>query len=164
MWNGEAWRFRGEMVGEGNDTRIVFKALMGALAGIGIGVGDAGERSRIVKDVLGGVTGPFAFVFYAGVGGRVLYGRDAVGRRSLMRSWMGDGEVWVASVSDGVVERGWEEVQTGGIYELDLKAAGTGMENFMPWGESIEVSYQSLLSNFRYPSTSSGMGRTLCLV
>lgn len=148
MWNGEAWKLRGQVIKE-NDTQVAFRALLEAVAG----VSDAGTRTLAFRDVLANVTGPFAFLFYDALSQRILYGRDPVGRRSLMRNRTLNGDVCIASVSDAATtataELEWEEVQTGGIYELDLSHAGIDMaprESFIAWGTSTEVSPQSQLS------------------
>ncbi|KAI5805434.1 asparagine synthase-domain-containing protein [Peziza echinospora] len=117
-WNGEAWRIAGVELGRGvNDGEEVFRLLLDAAA-----VSDDGGRA-VVK-ALQLIEGPFAFVFFDKVGGRVWFGRDCLGRRSLV--WCMEGEtgaasLLVASVSDGRKERGWKEVLADGVYYLDLK-------------------------------------------
>ncbi|KAL2172915.1 hypothetical protein VTG60DRAFT_93 [Thermothelomyces hinnuleus] len=71
-------------------------------------------------DVLRGIEGPFAFVYYDAVAGTVLYGRDRLGRRSLLAAApTGDGGLTLCSVA-GEAGGGWEEVEADGIYVLRL--------------------------------------------
>ncbi|KAF8455130.1 asparagine synthase-domain-containing protein [Terfezia claveryi] len=116
-WNGEAWRIAGhELPREKNDGEEVFKLLLGS----------EGEGVKGVTRALSSISGPFAFVFYDKPNGRVWFGRDCLGRRSLLRhqaSVERDGHdgVIVASVTDGDKQKGWEEVEADGVYYIDLE-------------------------------------------
>jgi asparagine synthetase B (glutamine-hydrolysing) len=64
------------------------------------------------------IEGEFAFVFYDAPLGVCWFGRDWAGRRSLVLRKAGEGGVVVASVGDG--EGDWEEVETGGVWRVDV--------------------------------------------
>ncbi|KAK6514373.1 hypothetical protein TWF506_008769 [Arthrobotrys conoides] len=109
-WNGEAWRFDGQEFGsDENDTEAIFNQLSSC----------NGE----VQDVLQKIEGPFAFVFYDGPSKRVWFGRDWLGRRSLLRrkSVDGDGNVAICSIADSQTISKWEEIEADGFYYIDLQ-------------------------------------------
>ncbi|KAK6513493.1 hypothetical protein TWF281_005117 [Arthrobotrys megalospora] len=109
-WNGEAWRFDGQEFGpDENDTRLIFDRLSSC--------------DGKVQDVLQGIEGPFAFVFYDGPSKRVWFGRDWLGRRSLLRrkSTDGDGSVAICSIADPRTISQWEEIEADGFYYIDLQ-------------------------------------------
>ncbi|KEY74101.1 hypothetical protein S7711_05352 [Stachybotrys chartarum IBT 7711] len=106
-WNGEAWRINGEAV-EGNDAEAVLSLLAAS---------SHNDRRDEVLDALRAVEGPFAFIYFDKPAGRLYYGRDRLGRRSLL---IQSGEsVSLCSVTDSAVPR-WDEVEADGCYELFL--------------------------------------------
>ena len=74
-WNGEAWKKDDRRV-VGNDSNAVFNALLAAAT-------PGSSRDRIAE-TLTSIAGPFAFVFYDAISHTVYYGRDRLGRRSLI--------------------------------------------------------------------------------
>lgn len=78
-WNGEAWLFDDKPV-RGNDSAYIFRQLLAAAAA----APESGPVS--VVDVLDKIKGPYAFVFFDGRSKQVFYGRDVLGRRSLLAS------------------------------------------------------------------------------
>ncbi|KAJ1568622.1 Asparagine synthetase domain-containing protein 1 [Cladochytrium tenue] len=106
--------------------------------------------SRILS-VLTALRGEWAFLFYHAPSGRVFFGRDFLGRRSLL--WHrptsfdlthGDDFFALSSVADLDKDVGWEEVPTTGIFSLSLQefgsmsAPGKQSEDFLtlyPWSE-----------------------------
>ncbi|KAH6856336.1 asparagine synthase-domain-containing protein [Chaetomium sp. MPI-CAGE-AT-0009] len=118
-WNGEAWRVGGERV-VGNDGEVVFARLAAAAAGWG-GAGCGGGAGGVdaVLDVLRGIEGPFAFVYYDAAVGRVFFGRDRLGRRSLLMAPTGHGGLALCSVP-GEAGEGWREVEADGIYVVTV--------------------------------------------
>ncbi|KAM0225809.1 hypothetical protein ACHAQD_000768 [Fusarium lateritium] len=104
-WNGEAWGIRGEPV-KGNDS----EAVLALLAAASRGAGD-------VMDVLRAIEGPFAFIYLDKPAKRLYYGRDRLGRRSLL---VKNGVPFVlSSIAETPVD-GWSEVEANGCYTLDL--------------------------------------------
>ncbi|CAJ0546003.1 Ff.00g094760.m01.CDS01 [Fusarium sp. VM40] len=104
-WNGEAWGIRGEPL-KGNDGEAVLTLLAEASRG-------AGD----VMDVLRAIEGPFAFIYLDKPAKRLYYGRDRLGRRSLL---VKNGVPFVlSSIAETPVD-GWSEVEANGCYTLDL--------------------------------------------
>ncbi|KAF5572916.1 asparagine synthase [Fusarium pseudocircinatum] len=104
-WNGEAWVIQGDSV-QGNDG----EAILALLAGASRGAGD-------VLGILRAIEGPFAFIYLDKPAKRLYYGRDRLGRRSLL---VKDGSPFVlSSIAETLVD-GWTEVEADGCYTLDL--------------------------------------------
>lgn len=107
-WNGEAWRVDGHDLAEGNDGEVLFGMM---------------RETGKPLDVLRRVEGPFAFVYYNEAERTVYYGRDRLGRRSLMTRFGEDGELVFCSVAeDGT--GGWKEVEADGIYAASVGKDG----------------------------------------
>ncbi|KAK4237453.1 hypothetical protein C8A03DRAFT_44708 [Achaetomium macrosporum] len=119
-WNGEAWRVGGARVGAGeNDARVVFARLV------------ASGSVEGALDVLRGVEGPFAFVYYDAVPGSVFFGRDRLGRRSLLlmeRPGVDGGEALELCSVAGEAGDGWREVEADGIYAVGLGEGRLSLE------------------------------------
>ena len=112
-WNGKAWSISGDAV-NGNDSQLIFSKLLAASV-------DQNENStRRVVELLAAVRGPYAFVFYDAPNKRVYYGRDCLGRRSLLRKHTADGTLILSSVCDNAPGEAWAEVDADGIYVVDL--------------------------------------------
>ncbi|KAK6526409.1 hypothetical protein TWF694_005003 [Orbilia ellipsospora] len=114
-WNGEAWRFDGqEFAADENDTQFIFDKLSSC-------------EGR-VQDVLQRIEGPFAFVFYDGPRKRVWFGRDWLGRRSLLlRKAVATGsDISICSIADTQDISQWSEVEADGFYFIDLEKLETG--------------------------------------
>ncbi|OAA71615.1 asparagine synthetase domain containing protein 1 [Cordyceps fumosorosea ARSEF 2679] len=105
-WNGEAWRIHGEPV-TGNDGETVLSKLAAASVG--------GEAA--ILDTLRAIEGPFAFAFVDKPNRTLYYGRDRLGRRSLL---VNPGSPFqLSSVSD-TSTTGWLEVEADGCYSISL--------------------------------------------
>lgn len=76
--------------------------------------------------VLEGLEAEFAMILYDQTQECLWFGRDYLGRRSLLIAPTPD-QVVISSVSSGP---GWTEVPTGGLYKLDFK---TGLCELIPW-------------------------------
>jgi asparagine synthetase B (glutamine-hydrolysing) len=114
-WNGEAWSIGGEVVTD-NDSQIVFEKLRSASSGV-----DSSEASiQAVITLLASIRGPYAFVFYDAPRKLLYYGRDCLGRRSLLRKATIDGSLILSSVCDNANGESWAEVEADGIYLLDI--------------------------------------------
>ena len=128
-WNGEAWKIgSGNVVG--NDTLAIFDLLMKSISSLDTlsvldDVRDTDFRTAFIH-ALSNVVGPFSFVFYDAIHQRVFFGRDRLGRRSLMFKRGPLGEVTIASVSDEKDK--WIEVRANGFYEFDLKKPSIARE------------------------------------
>jgi hypothetical protein len=117
-WNGEAWSVSGDMI-EGNDSLLIFSELLDAC------VGSREASTRNVVDFLASLRGPYALVFYDACNNRIYYGRDCLGRRSLLRKSTSDGTLVLSSVCDNASGEAWSEVEADGIYLVDLKPPET---------------------------------------
>ena len=115
-WNGEAWSIAGHVI-DGNDSQLIFTKLLNACA-------STGETSiKSVIQLLSGVRGPYALVFFDAPNNRIYYGRDCLGRRSLLQKSTPDGTLVLSSVCDNASGESWTEVEADGIYVLDVDAA-----------------------------------------
>lgn len=89
-----------------------------------------------VVSALSGVEGPFAIAFWDERAKTLWFGRDRLGRRSLLvkrpeagggwggwgvASCIGSGEALRAVRGDGGDAGGWEEVPPGGMWRVDAK-------------------------------------------
>ncbi|POS77037.1 hypothetical protein DHEL01_v204574 [Diaporthe helianthi] len=109
-WNGEAWKIRHHSI-SGNDGEAIASLLGQAVRR------DVEEREAAILEVLRSIDGPFAFVFFDKPSGKVYYGRDRLGRRSLVLC-VGDERVTLSSITDAADPQ-WSEVEADGIYVLD---------------------------------------------
>lgn len=107
-WNGEAWKIDEHPI-KGNDGRAVLELLA-----------SAGRNTE--DDFLNAfrrIDGPFAFVFFNKSTNRLYFGRDRLGRRSLLVKVEED-SIQISSISDEDATE-WMEVEADGIYRLDLE-------------------------------------------
>ena len=112
-WNGEAWSIDGDAVA-GNDSKLVFDRLLKACA-------DTSRSSKsAVIELLSHIRGPYAIVFYDATNNHIYYGRDCLGRRSLLHKSTPDGALVLSSVCDNATGEAWAEVEANGIYLVDL--------------------------------------------
>lgn len=102
MYNGELYD-----IGDGCDTVAFSEALF---------------NSSNVISALQNIKGEYAFVFVDG--NTIWFGRDCIGRRSLVYKIEGE-EFVISSVTDHVidVEDGWIQCVGGVVYELDVETA-----------------------------------------
>ncbi|KAI4704459.1 hypothetical protein J4E81_001525 [Alternaria sp. BMP 2799] len=122
-WNGEAWSIAGQAI-DGNDSKLVFTRLLDACTG-------TREASmRHVIELLSVVRGPYALVFYDASHKRIYYGRDCLGRRSLLQKSTSDGTLVLSSVCDNASGESWAEVEADGIYVVDVELADPTSNSF----------------------------------
>jgi asparagine synthetase B (glutamine-hydrolysing) len=107
-WNGEAWNIDSEPV-NGNDSELVFALFLKASAG-------AKDSQFQLLKTLENIRGPFALVYYDAQSQRLYYGRDCLGRRSLVKTTLGDGTVVISSICDLTMDAKWAEVEADGVY------------------------------------------------
>ncbi|KAK1976361.1 asparagine synthase [Colletotrichum cereale] len=108
-WNGEAWKIEGAPV-QGNDGEAIFSLLTAAS-----GRDDVSEDA--VLNVLRSIEGPFAFVYFDAATSRIYYGRDRLGRRSLLLNR--EEGLRLSSIAEST-SPAWAEVGADGVYVLDL--------------------------------------------
>jgi asparagine synthetase B (glutamine-hydrolysing) len=134
-WNGDAWKINGAPI-VGNDTEAVF-ALLLRVATSGAVHTDTARCPKLVMNTsstddsrldtlyalgtaIESISGPFAFIFYDALNQRVVFGRDCLGRRSLLQRHDDKGNLVVSSVSDGCPGGNWSELDDKGMYWIDL--------------------------------------------
>ena len=122
-WNGEAWKIGNSSI-QGNDAEGVFAVYLNMMKRH-IGNADDALASpnrglQAVVDTLCSVTGPYAFVLYDAQNHRVFYGRDALGRRSLLIRRYSKTSIILSSICDTTESGEWMEVEADGVYVLDL--------------------------------------------
>lgn len=110
-WNGEAWRIRDADV-SGNDGEAIASLLHAACH-----CAPPAREGAIMK-VLRSIDGPFAFVFFDRPSQRLYFGRDRLGRRSLLLRQAGECLV-LSSIADSR-DPEWREVEADGVYALEL--------------------------------------------
>ncbi|KAI9670693.1 MAG: hypothetical protein M1831_005913 [Alyxoria varia] len=113
-WNGEIWKHNEHPV-HGNDTKHIFPHLCDATSS------DA-ERAHIsthaaVVQAIRSIKGPFAFVFWDEANSHLYFGRDCLGRRSLLCK-SDETSLQISSVSDG--SEGWFELDANQVYVCEL--------------------------------------------
>lgn len=142
-WNGEAWKLDNKLI-EQNDARVVFDVLLKTVGSDDSSpVSDGGrDVDEAVAQVFSRVSGPYAFIFYHATNRSVYYGRDFLGRRSLLRSGEG-GSITISSVCGGFPARHWAEVEANGIYVIRFSGNSSSKhvdmtETHVAWPESNE--------------------------
>ncbi|KAL9613407.1 MAG: hypothetical protein Q9167_002055 [Letrouitia subvulpina] len=123
-WNGEAWNLGNIVVG-GNDAVAVFSSLLEFADWGSEPVADSDfitKPHQKTLNVLASIAGPYAFVFYDANYQNLYYGRDILGRRSLLHRVDPDGALVISSICDASVPDGWTEVEANGIYVLNLSS------------------------------------------
>lgn len=119
-WNGEAWKIKGDRVLD-NDSKRVFKLLLDAVSPANEAEPNHDhEIARLASD-FATISGPSAFVFYDAVRSRVIFGRDILGRRSLLHGKDMEGTFRLCSICDSTSLDSFEEVDTNGIHVIDLR-------------------------------------------
>ncbi|KJZ78379.1 hypothetical protein HIM_02417 [Hirsutella minnesotensis 3608] len=129
-WNGEAWKIRGQSV-LGNDAEAVMSILTAARP-----CGPTRDQDDGVLAALRSIEGPFAFIYFDQPARRLYYGRDRLGRRSLLQK---SGEpMSLCSVADSSAT-GWAEVEADGCYYLQLDSRSDVLAELVPtrypWAE-----------------------------
>ena len=146
-WNGEAWKINNKIV-KGNDAEAVFSLLLNAAQPYSTDVNNEFySDDQCVQNIfkaIASIAGPFAFVFLDAKSNRIFYGRDALGRRSLLSKSYEAGSFAIASVSDATENDGWIEVEADGINMLHLGASGASLSQrsdgitHIPWAIGLE--------------------------
>ncbi|KKP03000.1 hypothetical protein THAR02_04879 [Trichoderma harzianum] len=143
-WNGEAWKLGGKPV-EGNDGEAVLALLTAASRSV--------NHEDSVLDALRSIEGPFAFIFLDKRAKKLYYGRDRLGRRSLLLK-RGD-EFLLSSITEAPAV-GWAEVEADGCYTIRLDGENSPVE-LMPirhdWDQNKELVSSIGIFNASIPNT-----------
>ncbi|KAJ1913041.1 hypothetical protein H4219_005377 [Mycoemilia scoparia] len=118
-WNGEIFDDPAIGIHE-NDGKILFEKLQNALS---VTTSSSSETTQAILTVFENVRGPYAFIFYHERDNRLWFGRDCLGRRSLV--WHLPNEKFpVFNSCDDEQEvdstKFWHEVKAKRIYSLDM--------------------------------------------
>ena len=143
-WNGEAWKI-GQRCVSGNDGEVLFGLLNQHGPSAARDQEDVRLRIKYVTAVLGRIRGPYAFVYYDALIGKVFYGRDCLGRRSLLSGTDPARVLTISSVCARTHEHDCDEVKANGIHVLDLWETTTKAQ--VPTTSHIPYSSESLLSS-----------------
>ncbi|KAL9579317.1 MAG: hypothetical protein Q9212_005178 [Teloschistes hypoglaucus] len=152
-WNGEAWKIDGVAV-TGNDAKEVFALLLeSTLPGVASTTAKDTAVDGAVVTALQRISGPYAFIFYSPSYEKIYYGRDILGRRSLLVNKDDIGSLKISSVCTGPSSGRWVEVEADGTYAIDLSQIRLGsaslVERCIPWQKRQVTS-----SPWDYPGTS----------
>ncbi|KAI5263793.1 hypothetical protein E4T47_08945 [Aureobasidium subglaciale] len=115
-WNGEAWKHGASAIA-GNDSEVVFASISSMLRQAELDT----SPGRVMQNALNLITGPYAFAYFHPESYTLFFGRDPLGRRSLMHRADEHGNFILSTISDST-EAGWQEVEADGIYSLNLKS------------------------------------------
>lgn len=120
-WNGEAWKLSNCFLGTkgeitGNDAEAIFQRLVPTNPPQGATVAHA----RICKS-FEAVTGPFAMAFFDSRYERVYFGRDFLGRRSMVIGKASNGDYIISSIPNADLDVEWRELDADGIYWIPLQ-------------------------------------------
>lgn len=127
-WNGEAWKIAGQTQVTGNDTEAVASSLdeVSYAARMTPIRSEAVEnQAMLVAKALAEISGPYAFVYHDASNGILFFGRDFLGRRSLLTLTTADGDLLISSVAGEQCKSEdppWFEVEADGVYYVDLYA------------------------------------------
>ncbi|KIW18346.1 hypothetical protein PV08_02634 [Exophiala spinifera] len=129
-WNGEAWKSDGVPV-EGNDSAYIWRLLQISLA-------HPHDRQHRIAQVLSHIAGPFAFIFYDAPTATVYYGRDRLGRRSLLINQRDYGSLTLASTSPNPsgTATAPSEVSTNTIHFFQFQE-GSILQGKLPWASEL---------------------------
>lgn len=103
-WNGEIWKGL-EVKDDENDGLKLLAALS--------------NGSKEVWKVMSGIEGPWAMVYFSANDNKLYYGRDCLGRRSLLRGEGFNGEVCLLS-SVCIGSYAWGDDKVDGLWCIDL--------------------------------------------
>ncbi|TVY81991.1 Asparagine synthetase domain-containing protein [Lachnellula suecica] len=114
-WNGEAWKVDAKPV-VGNDGQVVFDLLLKASSF----QKSPTDSTNAVLEVLRSISGPFAFVYLDKLHSVLYFGRDRLGRRSLLHNNDSFPESMEFASSGSKTNGTWKEVEADGIYQLSF--------------------------------------------
>ncbi|KAM3427555.1 hypothetical protein MY4824_009376 [Beauveria thailandica] len=132
-WNGEAWRIHGQPV-TGNDGEFVLSKLVAA----------SSHGQEAILNTLRTIEGPFSFVFVDKRNKILYYGRDRLGRRSLLVKL--EYPFQLSSISDASTT-GWLEISALGIFNVTVPK---GLDRLTENAEAVGTLKNHLLQSLQY--------------
>ncbi|XP_067014543.2 asparagine synthetase domain-containing protein 1 [Anabrus simplex] len=137
LWNGDI--FEGPLVTEGmSDTASLLKAL-----------NKSADNNQSILDVLASVRGPFTFVYWNSLSQKMWFGRDRLGRHSLLWHMKGSEQLVLTSV--GEKEIAYDEVPAIGIFMISFTNNGERNLVLFPWTDVPEDSVAYAQANSAVP-------------
>jgi asparagine synthetase B (glutamine-hydrolysing) len=128
-WNGEAWHV-GNTVVQGNDGAAIFGQLVAACH-------PTNEETEVLQ-ILRSIQGPFAFVFFSGLAKKIYFGRDRLGRRSLLYHFDDyKGTLRLCSVAEGL--DAWREVAADVVHVVDMAPLSYDYSDGRGWTRSYHL-------------------------
>ena len=148
MWNGEIWNYSGEIL-LSHDTNFIFRQLILATKLEVIADRDdyssSADTIQNVVNVFSKASGPYAFVFYDSIHQLLFYGRDVLGRRSLLIR-KSAAFLELASVCGEGDTADFVEVEANGICVLDLRMSTNpdieGSQRLLTFSEPMVIPWQ----------------------
>lgn len=113
-WNGEAWKIGPDAV-SGNDGQAIFDMLIKASSDFTA----TPDSTAAILRVLQSISGPFAFVYLDKYHNQLYFGRDRLGRRSLLHKTDGHANLQFSSIADTVTGP-WVEVEADAVYRMSF--------------------------------------------
>jgi asparagine synthetase B (glutamine-hydrolysing) len=153
-WNGEAWKIGSESI-EGNDGQLLFDLLMGASSTQKC----MSESTVTILNILHTVSGPFAFVFVDKIHGQIYFGRDRLGRRSLLYKFDSDSTLLRFSSVADPHSGPWQEVEADAIYQLSCEA-DPGIQSRKSTDGLLSIPFASICRHLWEDDTAEGAVRT----
>ncbi|MCJ1469395.1 hypothetical protein MMC07_008028 [Pseudocyphellaria aurata] len=154
-WNGEAWKINGAPI-YGNDAVAVLDLLVKAISARSDSsnkeISPSEEASRAASDLISTISGPYAFVFYDSQHERIFYGRDALGRRSLLQKIDGSGNLMLSSVFDFSEAGDWSEVEPGFIYSFEFASKSVSHQTSFKVSGARKTNKNTLNDHNRCPA------------
>jgi len=126
-----------------SDTILISNILQNAITQSQVDNND--EHDAITK-AISRIHGEFAFILYVPNSRSIYYGRDCLGRRSLLinKSIAINGITAISSVTIDMKNNTWEEISPGIVYRLDLC---TNEQTSIPISRIINMNIQRLVSD-----------------
>lgn len=154
-WNGEAWKI-GDKVVEENDGKKIFQQLLE----ITQTAKDKPTANAAILGAMSSISGPFAFIYFDKTYDCFYFGRDRLGRRSLLYNLGEDAKTaQFCSVADPE-GKGWVEVEANGLYLLSYthqQEAISATENL----ESFMVNSEYKVSHYPWATADSCSGSSV---
>lgn len=127
LWNGEVFGGVSQFELAQNDTELVSRLLAQHCADV-----------DDLTDILETVHGPWAFAYFRRTDNTLFFGRDKLGRRSLVwRKSNTSGDFFskfeLCSTGFGLDNGDWQEVPTTGVFSIRFGPDGSGQWRHHPW-------------------------------
>jgi len=123
LFNGEIYRLRGSEI-EGNDTEVLAKEITELL------LMEEEVRGQKLAQMMGEVEGPWSIVICDEKNGTIFFGKDRLGRRSLLELTDAPDEM-VSILCSVNVNGNLKEIKPEGIYEISLSGKRTNLYHFV---------------------------------